>query len=64
MNSKNGKTQKTDWTVRGDTICVLLTAVYVEERETFKKEAARRGIGVEQLAAAAIAEIVREIAED
>jgi len=51
---------KTDWNSIGDTISELLKAVYVDERERFKQEAAKRKITVEQLTAAAITEMVRQ----
>jgi len=47
----------------GDTICAILTSIYVEQRDQFKKEAKRRGITVEQMAAAAIAGMVQEAVE-
>jgi hypothetical protein len=54
---------KTEWETIGDTVCKILTAIYVQEREQFKKEAKRRGITVEQLAAAAITGMIQEAVE-
>jgi hypothetical protein len=52
---------KTNWKTVGDTNCDLLKAVYVDERERFQEEAAKRKITVEQMAAAAITEMVRQM---
>jgi len=51
------------WDTIGDTVCAILTAIYVDERERFKREVKRQGITVEQLAAAAVAGMVQEAIE-
>ena len=51
---------KADWRAVGDLVCAILDSIYVQNRSTFAVEAARRKITVEQLAAAAITEAVRE----
>ncbi len=43
-----------------DRICELLTMVYVSSADNFRAAASKRGITVEQLAASAIAEMIRE----
>ncbi|HEV3144948.1 MAG TPA: hypothetical protein VGZ47_13745 [Gemmataceae bacterium] len=52
-----------DWKTMGDTVCAILTAIYVDEAEQYRKEALKRGITVEQLAAAAITGMVQEAVE-
>jgi hypothetical protein len=51
---------KTDWKAVSGTVLTILEAIYVREHDSFEKEAARRKITVEQLAAAAITEAVRQ----
>jgi hypothetical protein len=51
-----------DWKKVSNGICTILTAVYLENAKEFKKEAAKRKISVEQLAAAAITELMRSLA--
>lgn len=52
----------TDWISVADRVLAILTRV-AKHRESFAAEAAKRGITVEQLTAAAITEAVREQAE-
>lgn len=52
-----------DWKCIGDDICAVLTDVYVNERQAFAKEAKRRHITVEQLAAAALTTMVQTLVE-
>ena len=44
----------------GDLICAILETIYVKNRSRMRREASQRSLTVEQLAAAAIAEAVRE----
>ena len=54
---------KDDWNVVADTVVGILDMTYVQERGRFEAEAARRGITLEQLVAAAITEATREVLE-
>jgi hypothetical protein len=44
-------------------VCAILTKIYVESRGCFEREAAEMGCTLEQLAAAAVTQIVRERVE-
>jgi hypothetical protein len=48
------------WAAASDLVCALLEAVYVTSRAAFEREARERGLTLEQLAAAAVTEAVRE----
>jgi hypothetical protein len=48
-----------EWGAVGDTACVILTKIYVENRESFERAAAAMGGTLEQLAAAAVTGMVR-----
>lgn len=50
-----------DWEYMASCVCEILTKVYVEQREAFEKAAEARGITLEQLATAAIVEMIREL---
>jgi hypothetical protein len=60
MKMNRQKQTQTYQNAIGDTICSILHAVYVEEREQFQKEAAKRQITVEQMSAAAITGMLRQ----
>ena len=48
-----------DWASIADCICEVLDMVYVRKRKSLLRHAESRGITLEQLAAAAIAEMIR-----
>ena len=52
-----------DWNKIGDLVCQILTTIYVEDRARFEQRAAERAATLEQLAAAAITQMVRERVE-
>jgi hypothetical protein len=54
----------TDWKLIGERVCSLLTSIYVDYPEQFRKQAVNRCITVEQLAASAIAKMIREELDD
>jgi hypothetical protein len=45
----------------GDLVCSILHSIYVQHKARFRREAARCDAAVEQLAAAAITEALREL---
>jgi hypothetical protein len=47
----------------GDLVCNILHSIYVQHKARFRREAARCHAAVEQLAAAAITEALRELLE-
>ncbi len=47
----------------GDLVCSILHGVYVQHKARFRREAARCHAAVEQLAAAAITEAIRDLLE-
>jgi hypothetical protein len=51
------------WGTIGDAVCRVLVKIYREERDLFEREADRRGATLEQLTAAAITQMVRELVE-
>jgi hypothetical protein len=52
-----------DWREVGNRVCEMLTRMYRDSRPFFEKQAQRRGIELEQLAAAAIMGMVQEWVE-
>jgi hypothetical protein len=52
-----------EWSKIGDLVCQILTTIYVEDRARFEQSAAQQGATPEQLAAAAITQMVRERVE-
>jgi hypothetical protein len=52
-----------DWDKISALACQILTTIYVDERGRFEQSAAQRGATPEQLAAAAITQMVRERVE-
>lgn len=54
--------KRIDWTTVGDNVCEVLTTIYVDQSEQFRKEAVRRGISLEHLASAAITGMMQETA--
>jgi hypothetical protein len=52
-----------DWVKFAEVVCRVLVKVYRENRGLFETGAARRGVTVEQLTAASITQLLREIIE-
>jgi hypothetical protein len=52
-----------EWDEVGDMVCAILTKIYGDSRHRFERAAANTGGTLEQLAAAAVTQMVRERVE-